>query len=708
MKIQIFTSLLSILLLQIFSGSDIVLVSSQCHADQKSLLLQFKNSLHFNSTLSTKLAHWNQSTDCCDWEGVTCDISNNTGHVTGLDINSESVSSCLLSSTSSSLSGFRYLQRLNLAYNNFNASQFPAGISSLTNLTYLNLSTAGFSGKFPSSIANLTQLVYLDFWTNNFSGTISSTRFQNLVNLEYIDLGLNLLNGTIPSSLFALPSLRKLFLSYNDFHGKLPDFRNTESSHLNTFYASWNNLSGPIPISLFDLKSLGSSSLSHNKLSGDIQLQKLHRFKNLTYINFSFNNLSVESRHDNSSIFLPPMLKELKMASCRIQHFPDLRHLPSLVTVDLAENQISGDIPSWIWNVGNGGIQYLNLSLNQLEKLQEPYVIHNVSWIDLRSNNLRGNIPVPPKNVLFADYSDNFFNSTIPANINLTSAIFFAVSSNILSGTIPVSVCSAPNLKFLDLSNNYLVGSIPSCIFEFGETLGVLRLGNNSLTGNISGNFGNDCGNLSQNFPAWKAMKDGRNVVNILGFEFQSFGNSRKNYEDAVTISIKGKQLELEKILNIFTSIDISNNRFEGNIPHTMGDISFLEVLDLSYNELSGKIPTGSQIQTFPETSFEGNKRLCGPPLHINCSGVPVITPYYDDEDPGDNIKWEFVAPEVGFAVGLGIVILPLIFNKRWRLFLSVEASDVLMSSRRYLCGQIQGDGLGVGILFMRGQSSKH
>lgn len=56
-------------------------------------------------------------------------------------------------------------------------------------------------------------------------------------------------------------------------------------------------------------------------------------------------------------------------------------------------------------------------------------------------------------------------------------------------------------------------------------------------------------------------------------------------------------------------------------------------------------------------------------PLHIKCSGVPVITVDYDDRDPGDNIKWEFVAPEVGFAIGLGIVILPLIFNKRWRSF---------------------------------------
>ncbi|KAK1383418.1 hypothetical protein POM88_021153 [Heracleum sosnowskyi] len=700
-KTQLFALLLLVTLFHIFLGLD--MVSGQCLDDQKSLLLQLKNSLKFNSTLSTKLVSWNQSTDCCTWKGVTCNLSSNTGYVIALDISSESIYGRLLNTTSNSLSGLQYLDSLNLAYNNFNASQFPVGISSLTNLTYLNLSTAGFSGNFPSSIANLTQLVYLDFWANNFSGIISSTNFQNLVNLKYMDLGSNLLSGTIPSSLFALPSLRKLFLSYNRFHGSLPNFTNTHFSQLETLYASWNNLSGSVPISLFDLRNFSRLTLSHNKLSGEFHLQNLYRLSNLTYFNLSFNNLSVDLRHDNSSRFLPPALRELKLASCRLQQFPDLRYLPSLITLDLAENQLSGEIPNWIWNVGNGGFRYLNLSVNQLEKLQEPYVIHNLSSIDLRSNQLRGEVPIPLKNVYFLDYSNNFFSS-IPTNFNLTSAIFFSVSSNRLNGTIPVSVCSGTNLKLLDLSNNYLIGNIPSCLFELSETLGVLKLGSNRFTGN-----------LSQNFPIWKAMKDGRKDVNILGFESLRFGGSRKTYQDAVTISIKGKQLELVKILNIFTSIDISNNHFEGNIPHTigelkslkslnlshnalsgsipkffgtlklletldlsmnkltgkipveLGDISFLAFLDLSDNQLSGRIPTATQIQTFPEASFKGNKELCGPPLHINCSGIPVMRAAYDDGNPGDSIKWEFIGPEIGFVIGLGVVILPLIFYKGWR-----------------------------------------
>ncbi|KAL4353179.1 hypothetical protein GQ457_06G005780 [Hibiscus cannabinus] len=58
-------------------------VSGQCQRDQQLLLLGFKNSL--NSSLSEKLVKWNQGTDCCSWDGITCDAS---GRVIGLDLSS--------------------------------------------------------------------------------------------------------------------------------------------------------------------------------------------------------------------------------------------------------------------------------------------------------------------------------------------------------------------------------------------------------------------------------------------------------------------------------------------------------------------------------------------------------------------------------------------------------------------------------------------
>ncbi|MCI58393.1 receptor-like kinase, partial [Trifolium medium] len=42
-------------------------------------------------------------------------------------------------------------------------------------------------------------------------------------------------------------------------------------------------------------------------------------------------------------------------------------------------------------------------------------------------------------------------------------------------------------------------------------------------------------------------------------------------------------------------------------------------MLDLSNNQLCGQIPIGTQLQSFPASSFEGNSNLCGEPLDRKC-----------------------------------------------------------------------------------------
>ncbi|KAL0370877.1 UNVERIFIED_CONTAM: hypothetical protein Sangu_0405800 [Sesamum angustifolium] len=112
---------------------------SQCLEDQRTLLLELKNELIFNSTLSTKLALWNQTQDCCSWDGVECD---GAGHVISLQLNEEGISGGI--HNSSSLSGLRYLKKLNLADNDFGGGQIPGGILNLKHLTHLDLSNASF------------------------------------------------------------------------------------------------------------------------------------------------------------------------------------------------------------------------------------------------------------------------------------------------------------------------------------------------------------------------------------------------------------------------------------------------------------------------------------------------------------------------------------------------------------------------------------
>ncbi|KAL7219367.1 hypothetical protein ACSBR2_012437 [Camellia fascicularis] len=70
---------------------------------------------------------WNESTDCCSWEGVTCDWLN--GHVIGLDLSCNTLHGTI--EANSSLFHLRQLQRLNLALNDFNFSRISSSLARL-------------------------------------------------------------------------------------------------------------------------------------------------------------------------------------------------------------------------------------------------------------------------------------------------------------------------------------------------------------------------------------------------------------------------------------------------------------------------------------------------------------------------------------------------------------------------------------------------
>ncbi|XP_044473281.1 receptor-like protein 33 [Mangifera indica] len=1002
-------------------GIDMVLVSGQCQNSQQSLLLQLKNSLVFNSTLSVNLVQWNQNTDCCKWSGVDCDEA---GYVFSLNLSNESVSGGIENATG--LFGLQHLKRLNLAYNRFNATQIPNRLANLTNLTYLNLSNAGFSGQIPfeisnmaklvtldlssltflgssvlelknpnlsllmqnltelrelyldgvnisahgnewcealssslpnlqvlslsncflsgpistslaqlrllsvirldqnnlssplpdfigdfmnltslhlvycglqgtfpekifqvptlvnldlsrnellqgslpqfpqnlslrtlmlsftnfsgtiphsianlknlsriglsgcnftgpipTSIANLTQIVYLDLSGNNLSGSIPSfhmsknlsyldlsrnlltgvisSSWEQLQNLSYVDLRFNSLNGSIPSSLFAIPSLQKLQFANNQFGGYLPEFSDAPSSLLDTLDLSDNRLEGPIPMSIFELKNLKILLLSSNKFNGTVLLDKIQSLTNLTRLDFSYNSLTVNATSNGSFL---PQISTLRLASCNLKVIPNLKNQSRLFHLDLSDNQISGEIPNWIWKIGDRDLKLnnLNLSHNYLVGLQVPYVIPDLSVLDLHSNKLQGKIPLPPPHVIYVDYSNNSFSS-IPTRIGylLTFTIFFSLSDNVISGPIPESICNATLLQVLDLSNNRFNGSVPNCLIQRSETLGVLNLGSNNLTGTILDTFPETCaletlvlnGNhlegmvpktlanctmlevldlgrnkINDKFPCWlknisslrvlvlrsnrfygniscqeidgawpklqivdlainsfngtlpgkylttwKAMMADKDAaVKHLRFEFLEL--NKFYYQDAVTVTSKGLEMELIKILTVFTSIDLSLNNFEGPIPEEVGTLnslrllnlshnaltgpipssmgnllqlesldlsanmltgvipselarlSFLSVLNLSKNCLAGRIPVGTQLQTFSASSFEGNEGLCGPPLTNNCPtnsskserSVQALSEEFD---------WQFIVIGIGFGIGSAAVVAPLMFSEK-------------------------------------------
>ncbi|KAB1227248.1 Receptor-like protein 12 [Morella rubra] len=459
------------------------------------------------------------------------------------------------------------------------SGRLPHSIGYLKMLSRVDLSYCSFSGPIPSTLTSLTQLVYWAMRHNNFTGPIpsfnmaknlteihlagnrltgeiTSNRWEELVNLKILDLNDNLLEGSIPSSLFSLPSLQYLFLGYNRFSGQVDEFFNISAFQFFQIDLSGNNLEGPIPMSLFDLPHLEYLSLSSNNFNGSFQLNLIFQlFRSLLILDLSANNLSIECSQTNFSLFssvLPPIT--LRLAFSKLNSFPDcLRNQSNLLSLDLSNNHIQGEIPKWVWELPY--LHYLNLSFNNLVN-REQYLLNSSSLdvMDLRSNQLQGPLPAVTSNLLYMDLSRNNFSSIVPASI----------SSNKLYGRIPGSICNATQLRFLDVSDNSISGSIPQCLIGMSETLYVLNLRRNNLTGTISDTFPSSCG--------------------------------------LEVLALNGNQLEgeLPKSLascTILKILDIGNNCIEDSFPCYLEDMSWLGILILRFNKFYGPIGCPRKVQ---------------------------------------------------------------------------------------------------------------
>ncbi|XP_057435278.1 receptor-like protein 32 [Lotus japonicus] len=603
---------------------NIYVATSHCLGHQQVLLLHMKQNLQFNPTKSKKLVTWNQSEDCCEWNGVTC----HNEHVIGLDLSEEFISGAL---DNSSLSNLESLQDLNLAYNDFQSS-IPSEIFKIENLRYLNLSNTNFSGSLPGAISKLKklstldlsncqfngtlpvsfsgliELVHLDLSFNNFTGPlpslnmfknlkflslfqngftgpITTTHWEGLLNLTSIHFGDNTFNGKVPSSLFTLLSLRELILSHNRFSGSLDEFPipNASLSALNMVDLSNNELQGPIPMSLFRLPSLGYLHLSLNQFNGTLRLDLLQNLQNLRALGISHNNLSVNATFNGSF----PSLVVLLLGSCKLREFPAfLRNQSQLRALDISNNQIQGTIPNWIWR-----FEYMvnmNLSNNFLTGLDGPFenLSSSTFVLDLHSNQLQGSIPILTKNAVYLDYSSNKF-MFIPPDIReyLNYTYFLSLSNNSFHGKIPQSFCGCPTLRMLDLSHNSFNGSIPECLISRSGSLRALNILGNKLSGSISDTISSSCNlrflNLNENLLEGTIPKS---LINCKSLQVLNLGNNV--FRDRFPCFLRN--------ISALQVLILRSNKLHGSIRCQRNNGStwkMLHIVDIALNDFTGRLP---------------------------------------------------------------------------------------------------------------------
>ncbi|RVW26819.1 LRR receptor-like serine/threonine-protein kinase ERECTA [Vitis vinifera] len=309
--------------------------------------------------------------------------------------------------------------------------------------------------------------------------------------------------------------------------------------------------------------------------------------------------------------------------------------------LDLSQST-AGSIPDTVGKM----VLLSHLDLSAIN-CRAPFQIQLGTWFLLKNSiSLRIIFKLAPDFVACANdtletlsLSDNQFNGSVPALIGFSSLRELHLDFNQLNGTLPESVGQLANLQSLDIASNSLQGTINEAhLFNLSQ-LSYLDLSSNSLTFNMSlecpprlvleCNHLN-CHNLelSGKIPEWI----GGSLPNLIVLNLGS------NRFSGVICP------ELCQLKNI-QILDLSSNNILGVVPRCVGgftamtkkgslviahnysftrcryhkaslvEISDLSVLDLSDNNLSGKIPQGTQLQSFNIDSYKGNPALCGLPL---------------------------------------------------------------------------------------------
>ncbi|RDX97406.1 Receptor-like protein 12, partial [Mucuna pruriens] len=654
------------------------------------------------------------------------------------------------------------LVNIDLSYNSFTGS-IPSSLFTLPSLQQIRLSDNEFSQLDEFINVTSSRIEILDISNNNLFGSIPSSLFK-LPLLQVIRLSRNQFSQLDEFINVSSSILDTLDLSRNNLSGSFPTFI-FHLSALSLLQLSSNKFNGSVQLNkLFELKNLTLLELSHLSVNADVTNVDPSSFPSISNINLASCNLKTFPgflRNLSTLMYLDLSDNQIQgTVPNRIWKLDDLMHLnishnlltdlegplqnlPSnLVYLDLHYNKLQGSLPVFAKDV-----MYLDFSSNKFSSVIPRDIGHYLSltcFLSLSNNTLHGSIPdslCNASNLEVLDLSINKISGKIPSCLMMMSDTLEVINlkNNNISGPIPDTVQASCGLWTLNLHGNLLDGLIPKSLahclkLEEISTLRILVLRNNKFQGSLLCSKANKTwemlqivdvafNNFSGKLPGKYFMTGKRDIHNkdeaeakLIEKKFDIY--QQIYYQDRVTVISKGLQMELVKILTIFTCIDFSSNHLEGPIPEELMDfnelyvlnlsnnalfgkipssignliqlesldlsqnslsgeiplqlasLSFLSYLNLSFNHLVGKIPTGTQLQSFPASSFEGNDGLYGPPLTENPHGKELaVLAQPECGRLACTIDWNFISVELGLVFGYGIVFGPLLIWKRWRVW---------------------------------------
>ncbi|GKC39876.1 leucine-rich repeat protein, partial [Tanacetum coccineum] len=419
-------------------------------------------------------------------------------------------------------------------------------------LESLYLNSWSLGPQFPSWLTSQRDLKNLDIRNTNICSHIPESFWRSFPDLSNLDMSKNQMQGTL--NLSGFPALTTLDLSSNRFGGKLPDILN--GSFLLFLDLSNNLFVGSL---LHLLCSDGAKetlvlNLGNNSLSGVIP-ECWEKWQSLSYLNFENNKFSGGIPRTLGRI---RYIESLNMRGNKlIGKLPASgMNLTRLKILELGGNELAGSIPSWV-GTRLSSLSFLNLRSNNFvgNIPQELCYLTHIQILDLSNNKLMGEIPKCFNNFSIFSGKETILDDQFWNKYYYSKTVSFSVPL-VMKGHEYMYNSILKLMRLLDLSNNKLVGHIPSELATLIK-LKSLNLSRNHLTGRIPEKIG-----------------------------------------------------DLKEV----ESFDLSLNKLSGELPMSLSSLNSLSSFNVSYNNLTGRIPSSTQLQGFNESCFVGNK-LCGDPL---------------------------------------------------------------------------------------------
>ncbi|KAJ6830411.1 putative LRR receptor-like serine/threonine-protein kinase isoform X1 [Iris pallida] len=240
----------------------------------------------------------------------------------------------------------------------------------------------------------------------------------------------------------------------------------------------------------------------------------------------------------------------------------------------------------------------------------------HVTSIQLKGLNLRGVLPDEFSNLTYLrvlDLTWNYLNGTIPlawATLPLTN---LSILGNSVSGRIPKELGSITTLQALVLEDNRLEGPLPASLGNL-INLDRLILSANNFTGEIPEALGNlknltdfriDGNPITGKIPTFIGNWTKIQRLDMQGTSLEGPFPPTSTLETLTELRLTdliggdGKFPPLKNMKNLQRLV-LRNLSISGKIPDYIGEMDMLMNLDLSFNNLSGEIPS----------NFEGLKRI--------------------------------------------------------------------------------------------------